>query len=115
MVTGTLSTQNNTNDIHKMKAPKHISPSDTCIYRVEPPISEHWRQEIKVDEKAEFKNLQDYDTFMEVKDEGQTKVGSSWAITKKSNMMVKRQKLKLDWLLKVFKKYYKHNQIVLQL
>ena len=43
---------------------------------MELPISEHWRPEVKVAKKAEIKNLQDYETFMEVKDEGQTKVGS---------------------------------------
>ena len=46
-------------------------------------ISEHWRPEVKVAKKAEIKNLQDYETFMEVKDEGQTKVGSRWVITDK--------------------------------
>ena len=50
---------------------------------MELPISEHWRPEVKVAKKAEVKNLQDYETFMEVKDKGQTKVGSRWVITEK--------------------------------
>ena len=55
---------------------KYTSFEDACTYTVELPISEHWRPEVKVAKKAEIKNLQDYETFMEVKDEGQTKVGS---------------------------------------
>ena len=50
---------------------------------MELPISEHWRPEVKVVKKAEIKNLQDYETFMEVKDESQTKVRSWWVITEK--------------------------------
>ena len=38
---------------------------------------------MKVTLKAEIKNLQDYETFIEVKDEGQTRVGSRWVITEK--------------------------------
>ena len=50
---------------------------------MELPTSEHWRPEVKVAKKAKIKNLQDYETFVEVKDEGQTKVGSHWVITEK--------------------------------
>ena len=69
-------TQNSTEEAHTLKAPRYISFTDTCIYTVELPISEHWRPKVKVAKKAEVKNLQDYETFMEVKDKGQTKVGS---------------------------------------
>ena len=33
--------------------------------------------------KAEIRNLQDYETFIEVKHKGQTRVGSRWVITEK--------------------------------
>ena len=85
-------TQNNIEDIfdatetkesQSIVTPRYVSFKDACTYTVELPISEHWRPEVKVAKKAEVKNLQDYETFMEVKDEGQTKVGSRWVITKK--------------------------------
>ena len=63
--------------------PRYVSFEDACTYTVELPVSEHWRPEVKVAKKAEVKNLQDYETFMEVKDKGQTKVGSRWVITEK--------------------------------
>ena len=75
--------KHNTHNTSKMKAPQKISLTNTCIYTVELPTSEHWRPEVKVAKKAEIKNLLDYETFIEVKDEGQTRVGSRWVITKK--------------------------------
>ena len=62
---------------------KYISFEDACTYTVQVPVSEHWKPEVKVAKKAKVKNLQDYETFIEVKDEGQTKVGSHWVITDK--------------------------------
>ena len=38
---------------------------------------------MKAAKRDEIRNLQDYETFIEVKDEGQTKVGSRWVITNK--------------------------------
>ena len=67
----------------KLTTPKFVSFEDACIYTLELPVSEHWRPEVKVAKKAEVKNLQDYKTFLEVKDEGQTKVGSCWVVTEK--------------------------------
>ena len=76
-------THNNVEDIvdateitESLVTPRYVSFKDACTYTVELPISEHWRPEVKVAKKAEVKNLQDYETFMEVKDKGQTKVGS---------------------------------------
>ena len=66
-----------------LKMANSVSFSEFCTYTVELPTSEHWRLEVKVAKKAEIKNLQDYETFIEVKDEGQAKVGSRWVITKK--------------------------------
>ena len=67
---------NKHNNDTKMKTTRKISLADTCVYTVELPTTEHWRQDVKVAKKAERKNLQDYKTFIEVQDEGQAKVGS---------------------------------------
>ena len=50
--------QNSTKEAQTLKAPKHISFTNTCTYTLELPISEHWRPEVKVAKKAEVKNLQ---------------------------------------------------------
>ena len=77
--------------------PRYVSFEDACTYTVELPIFEHWRPEVKVAKKAEVKNLQDYETFMEVKDEGQTKVGSWWVITEKEQHDGQKTKVKARW------------------
>ena len=59
-----------------LKTAQSVSFSEMCTFTVELPTLEHWRPEVKVAKRAEIKNLQDYETFIEVKDEGQTKVGS---------------------------------------
>ena len=75
--------------------PTHThSLEHTYIYTVELPISEHWRPEVKVAKKAEIKNLQDYETVIEVKDEGQTRVGSRWVITEKEQHDCQKTKVK---------------------
>ena len=51
-----------------LKSAHSVSFSDMCTFTVELPTSEHWRPEVKVAKKAEVKNLQDYETFIEVKD-----------------------------------------------
>ena len=81
------------NDSKLKTAHKH-SLEHTCIHTVELPTSEHWRPEVKVAKKAEIKNLQDYETFIEVKDEGQTRVGSRWVITEKEQHDCQKTKVK---------------------
>ena len=78
----------------KLTTPKFVSFEDACVYTVELPVSEHWRPEVKVAKKAKVKNLQDYETFEEVKDEGQTKVGSHWVITEKKQHDSQKTKVK---------------------
>ena len=67
---------------------------DSCIYTIELPVSEHSRPEVKVVNQAEIKNLQDYETFLEVKDEGQEKVGSHWVIMEKEQQDGQKTKVK---------------------
>ena len=58
-----------------------MSFSEFATYTIELSLSEHWTPEVKVAKKAEIKKLQDYETFEELKDEGQITVGSGWVIT----------------------------------
>ena len=66
-----------------LKTAQSVSFSEMCTYTVELLISEHWRPEVKIAKTAEIKNLQEYETFIKVKNEGQTRVGSRWVITEK--------------------------------
>ena len=58
-----------------LRMAQSVSFSELCAYTVELPLSEHWRPEVKVAEKAKIKNLPDYEPFEGVKDEGQMTVG----------------------------------------
>ena len=78
----------------KLKTTHTHSLEHTCIHTVELPTSEHWRPEVKVAKRAEIKNLQDYETFIKVKDEGQTRVGSRWVITEKEQHNGQKTKVK---------------------
>ena len=49
---------------------------------------------MRVAKKAEIKNLQDHKTFIEVKDEGQSRVGSRWVIIKKKQYDGQKTKVK---------------------
>ena len=77
-----------------LKMAQSVSFSKFCTYTIELPLSEHWRLEVKVAKRAEIKNLQDYETFEEVKDEGQMSVGSRWVITEKEVHDGQKQKCK---------------------
>ena len=77
-----------------LKTAQSVSFSEMCAYTVELPISEHWKPEVKIAKKAEIRNLQDYETFIKVKDEGQTRVGSRWVITEKEQHNGQKTKFK---------------------
>jgi hypothetical protein len=53
------------------------------IFVVEIPVKEHKHPDIIEVKEMEIRNLQDFNTFEEVKDTGQTKVGSRWVVTGK--------------------------------
>ena len=59
-----------------LKMSNSVSFSDSCSCVIELPVSEHWRPEVKLAKKNEIKNLADYVTFEEVKDEGKETIGS---------------------------------------
>ena len=77
-----------------LRTAQSVSFSEMCTYTVELPTSEHWRPEVKVAKRAEIKNLQDTETFVEVKDECQTRVGSRWVITEKEQHNGQKTKVK---------------------
>ena len=83
----------NTNE-QTLATSRYISFEDACTYTVQLPISEHHRPEVKVAKKTEVKNLQDYETFVEVKDKGQTKVGSCQVVTEKEQHDGQKTKVK---------------------
>ena len=56
---------------------------DCAIYVVEVPKKDHGKKEVIEAKEREVSNLKDFDTFEEVAEEGQKKVGSRWVITKK--------------------------------
>ena len=53
------------------------------IYVVEVPKRDHGLPEVVEAKEREINNLKDFDTFVEVSDEGQKTVGSRWVITRK--------------------------------
>ena len=60
-----------------------FSFSEMCNYTIEFPASKHNTPEVKAAKRNEIRNLKDYDTFEEVKEEGQETIGSQWAMTEK--------------------------------
>ena len=54
-----------------------------AIYVVEVPKKDHGLPEVVEAKEPEINNLKDFDTFVEVYDEGQKTVGSRWVITRK--------------------------------
>ena len=77
-----------------LKMAQSVSFSELCSYTIELPVSEHWRPEVKAAKRVEIKNLQDYETFEEVIDEGQETLGSRWVITEKEKHDDQKQKCK---------------------
>merc|ERR1711881_354432 len=53
------------------------------ILTVEVPVREHGKPEIVEAKENEIQNLKTYETFEEIKDEGQETIGSRWIITEK--------------------------------
>ena len=66
---------------------------ELTIYNVEVPRKEHGRPEVIEAKKKEFENLQNYETFEEVSDEGQERITRRWVITKKTAWDGQKQ----DW------------------
>ena len=56
---------------------------DNTVFVVELPVKYHKIPEVIKAKEREYENLTDYNTFEEVKDNGQQRISSRWVITKK--------------------------------
>ena len=79
-----------------------VSFSDMCSYVIELPVSEHGRPEVKAAKRNEIKNLKDYETIEEVKDEGQETIGSRWVVTQKEKNDGQKQDYEAQLIARVF-------------
>ena len=71
-----------------------VSFSEVCNYTTELPASKHSMSEVKAAKMNEIRNLKDYDTFEEVPDEGQERIGSQWVVTEKEKHDGQKQAFK---------------------
>merc|ERR1712115_154989 len=67
-----------------LQVEKSVYFMDYQIYSVEVPIKDHGKPEIVAAKNKDMKNLKFYETYEEVRDEGQETIGSRWVITKKT-------------------------------
>ena len=66
-----------------LQVEKSVYFMDYEIFTLEVPVREHGKQEIVEAKNNEIQNLKTYETFEEIKDEGQETIGSRWIITEK--------------------------------
>ena len=64
-----------------LKMDKSACFLENSVFVVEVPVKEH--EKIEVKEEKEIQNLEAYETFEEVDDEGQEIMRSKWIVTKK--------------------------------
>ena len=72
------------------------------IYVVELPTKEHKRPEVIEAKNKEIQNLKNFETFIEVNDEGQTTIDSRWVITQKEDHDGQKTKIKARIVAKGF-------------
>merc|ERR1712002_1378733 len=75
---------------------------DYQIYLVEVPLKDHGKEEIVAAKNKEIDNLKYYDTYVEIKDEGQETIGSRWVITEKQEHDGQKQDYKARLVAKGF-------------
>jgi hypothetical protein len=80
---------------------------DQTVFVVEVPVKYHKLPEIVEAKETEMKNLEDFDTFEEVQDIGQAKVGSRWVITEKEKHDGQKKKYKARLVAKGFQEEVK--------
>ena len=66
-----------------LRAENECFDREESVYVVEVPVKEHKSPEVIEAKGKELENLKDYETFYEVEDTGQERVGSRWVITRK--------------------------------
>ena len=64
-----------------LKMEKSVCFLENSIYIVEVPVREHGKPEVIEAKDKEIKNLETYETFEEIDDEGQETIGSRWIVT----------------------------------
>ena len=64
------------------------------MYVVEVPVREHGKPEIIEAKKREIENLETYETFEEVDDEGQETIRCRWIVSQKEKHDGQKQKYK---------------------
>jgi hypothetical protein len=77
------------------------------IYVVEVLIKYHKLPEVIEAKETELKNLEDFDTYEEVEDIGQSRVGSRWVITEKEKHDGQKKKFKVRLVAKGFQEEVK--------
>ena len=58
-----------------------VSFEESVIYTVQPPVSEHNHPKVIKANMKEVRNLEDYEVFEEIVDDGQETISSRWVIT----------------------------------
>ena len=64
-----------------LKIDESVCFLENSIYVVELPVREHGKPEVIKAKNNEIKNLETYETFEEIDDEGQRRIGSRWIVT----------------------------------
>merc|ERR1712115_455340 len=75
--------QNDVIGAYYLQVEKSVYFMDYEIFTLEVPVREHGKQEIVEAKNNEIQNLKTYETFDEIKDEGQETIGSRWMVTEK--------------------------------
>ncbi len=85
-----------------LQVEKSVYFMDYEIFTVEVPVREHGKPEIVEAKENEIQNLKTYETFEEIKDEGQETIGSRWIVTEKQKHDGQKQAYKARLVAKGF-------------
>ena len=85
-----------------LQVEKSVYFMDYEIFSLEVPVKEHGKPEIVEAKNNEIQNLNTYETFEEVMDEGQETIGSRWIITEKQKHDGQKQDYKARLVAKGF-------------
>merc|ERR1711895_43551 len=85
-----------------LQVEKSVYSMDYKIYSVDVPVKDHGKKEIVAAKNKEIENLKFYETYEEVRDEGQETIGSRWVITKKQQHDGQKQDYKARLVAKGF-------------
>merc|ERR1712120_42981 len=85
-----------------LQVEKSVYFMDYEIYSVEVPVKDHGKPEIVEAKNKEIENLKFYETYEEVRDEGQETIGSRWVVTEKQQHDGQKQDYKARLIAKGF-------------